>query len=259
MLHDEVSPDPGMIDRFRQWITEASKSQFRQNVIWFTALSGFERALALVQTALISNALGITEYGVYGLLCVAIGYVASNAAFQLGLTATVFVSKYRETEKAKAAGVIAVVSPQMPLSIGNLRSVREIANSYGLALTVLTDPHVADARFARNASRTLALRGSLLHYPTVHTYLGGVLDPRVIYGAKSVESYQSLLRQLVESSPTASRTGSEAGCVGLDPLRRRGESRLARISGFASRQVRSPTAASSCGVCRECRPRPPHT
>jgi O-antigen/teichoic acid export membrane protein len=110
MLNDEVSPDPGLIDRFRQWITVASKSQFSQNVFWFTALSGFERALALVQTALISNALGITEYGVYGLLFGTIGLVASNAGFQMGLTATVFVSKYRETEKAKAAGVIAVVS-----------------------------------------------------------------------------------------------------------------------------------------------------
>jgi O-antigen/teichoic acid export membrane protein len=95
MLNDEVSP---------------SKSQFRQNAIWFTALTGFERALALVQTALIANALGKTEYGVYGLLFVYIGYIASNAGFQLGLTATVFVSRYRETEKAKAAGVVAVVS-----------------------------------------------------------------------------------------------------------------------------------------------------
>jgi O-antigen/teichoic acid export membrane protein len=110
MLNDEVSPDPGLIDRFRQWITNATKSQFRQNVFWFTALSGFEKALALVQTALISNALGRTEYGVYGLLFGTIGFFASNAGFQMGLTATVFVARYRETEKAKAAGVIAVVS-----------------------------------------------------------------------------------------------------------------------------------------------------
>ena len=92
MLNDEVSPE------------------FRQNVIWFTALTGFERALALVQTALISNALGITEYGVYGLLFGTIGLFASNAGFQMGLAATVFVARYRDTEKAKAAGVIAVVS-----------------------------------------------------------------------------------------------------------------------------------------------------
>ncbi|MEO6222975.1 MAG: oligosaccharide flippase family protein [Vicinamibacterales bacterium] len=110
MLNDEVSPDPGMIDRFRQWIANASRSEFSQNVAWFTALSGFERVLQLVQTVLISNALGITEYGVYGLIFGTIGYVASNAGFQMGLTATVFVAKYRETEKAKAAGVIAVVS-----------------------------------------------------------------------------------------------------------------------------------------------------
>ena len=110
MLNDEVSPDPGLIDRFRLWVGEASKSRFRQNVVWFTALSGFERVLALVQTALISNGLGTTEYGVYGLLFGTIGLVASNAGFQMGLTATVFVSKYRDTDKAKAAGVISVVS-----------------------------------------------------------------------------------------------------------------------------------------------------
>ena len=110
MLNDEVSPDPGLIDRFRLWVAEASRSRFRQNVVWFTGLSGFERAIALVQTALISNALGITEYGVYGLLFGTIGLVASNAGFQMGLTATVFVSRYRETDKAKTAGVIAVVT-----------------------------------------------------------------------------------------------------------------------------------------------------
>lgn len=110
MLNDEVSPDPGLIDRFRIWIASASRSRFGQNVVWFTALSGFERVIALVQTALISNGLGITEYGVYGLIFSTIGLVASNAGFQMGLTATVFVAKYREKEKAKAAGVIAVVS-----------------------------------------------------------------------------------------------------------------------------------------------------
>jgi O-antigen/teichoic acid export membrane protein len=110
MLNDEVSPDPGLIDRFRLWVAEASKSRFKQNVFWFTALTAFERAIALVQTALITNGLGTTEYGVYGLLFGTIGLVASSAGFQMGLTATVFVAKYRDTDKARAAGVISVVS-----------------------------------------------------------------------------------------------------------------------------------------------------
>src|SRR5688572_28811509 len=86
-----------------------SRNTFDLNALWFTALSGSERVIALVQTVLISNALGITEYGVYGLLISTIGTAASVVALQMGLTATVFVARYRETDKAKAAGVIAVV------------------------------------------------------------------------------------------------------------------------------------------------------
>jgi O-antigen/teichoic acid export membrane protein len=110
MLDDELSPAPGTFERFRQWVANASRSRFGQNAVWFTALTGFERVLAMAQTALIANAIGITEYGVYLFLFGTVGMVAANAGFQMGLTATVFVSKYRETEKAKAAGVIAVVS-----------------------------------------------------------------------------------------------------------------------------------------------------
>ena len=86
-----------------------SQNTFDLNAVWFTALTGFERVIALAQTVMISRALGITEYGVYGFLFTTIGTVASIIALQMGLTATVFVSKYRETDKVKAAGVIATV------------------------------------------------------------------------------------------------------------------------------------------------------
>jgi O-antigen/teichoic acid export membrane protein len=64
----------------------------------------------MIQTILIARALGITEYGVYGLLFGTIGLVASTAGLQMGLTATVFVARYKQSEQAMAASVIAVVS-----------------------------------------------------------------------------------------------------------------------------------------------------
>jgi len=84
-------------------------SDFSRNAAWFTLLSGLERGVAVVQTILISRALGIAEYGVYGLLFASIGFAASVAGLQMGLTATVFISKYRAAERHKAAAVISIV------------------------------------------------------------------------------------------------------------------------------------------------------
>lgn len=63
----------------------------------------------MVQTVLIARALGITEYGVYGLLFGTIGLVASVVGLQMGLTATVFVARYRDQQQAQAAAVITQV------------------------------------------------------------------------------------------------------------------------------------------------------
>ncbi len=91
-------------------IAELGRSSFGRNVFWFTGLSAFERLFAVAQTVLISRALGITEYGIYGLLFGTIGFVASVVGLQMGLTATVFIAKYRDMEKTKAAAVISIVS-----------------------------------------------------------------------------------------------------------------------------------------------------
>ncbi|MCK9538425.1 oligosaccharide flippase family protein [Dokdonella sp.] len=87
-----------------------ARSEFQRNTLWFTGLTGAQRAAAMVQTILIARALGITEYGVYGLLFGTIGLVASTAGLQLGLAGTVFVARYKEREPVKAAAVISVVS-----------------------------------------------------------------------------------------------------------------------------------------------------
>lgn len=97
-----------MILKLRSLIALATGSEFGRNAIWFTGLSAFERLIAVIQTILISRALGITEYGVYGLIFGTIGFIASVAGLQMGLTATVFVAKYRVAEKAKAAAIITI-------------------------------------------------------------------------------------------------------------------------------------------------------
>ena len=70
-----------------------------KNMSWLTLVSGVERVAAVLQTVLVARALGITDYGVYGLIFGTIGLAASITGLQLGLTATVFVARYRDSEK----------------------------------------------------------------------------------------------------------------------------------------------------------------
>ncbi len=140
----------------------------------------------------------------------------------------------------RRCGLIAIVSPGMPLSISNLRNVSRIAQAHEIALTVLLDPHAADERAAndlsefapagnallRNESRTLGLNGGLLHYPSLHVFIEGRLAPEVIYGAKSIESYEALLSQVVASTELSSsaRESNDAKCAGLAGLRQNASS-----------------------------------
>jgi O-antigen/teichoic acid export membrane protein len=87
-----------------------SERSLLKNMSWLTLISGVERVAAVLQTVLLARALGITEYGVYGLIFGTIGLAASIAGLQMGLTGTVFVARYRNTEKSKARFVIAFVN-----------------------------------------------------------------------------------------------------------------------------------------------------
>jgi O-antigen/teichoic acid export membrane protein len=84
-----------------------SKINLLKNMSWLTLISGVERVAAVLQTVLVARALGMTDYGIYGLIFGTIGLAASVAGLQMGLTATVFVARYRDAEKGKAAFVIA--------------------------------------------------------------------------------------------------------------------------------------------------------
>lgn len=85
------------------------RSRFARDAALLTGVTAIERLAALAQTVLIARALGIVEYGVYGLLFTSIGLVSSVAGLQMGLTATVLVARFRDNEKAKAAAVISHV------------------------------------------------------------------------------------------------------------------------------------------------------
>lgn len=99
-----------MASWIRSTLGRIRASRFSTDVIWLTALSGIERVAAVIQTVLVARALGISEYGVYGLLFGTLGFVASVAGLQMGLTATVYIAKYRQHEKAKVALVIQYVT-----------------------------------------------------------------------------------------------------------------------------------------------------
>lgn len=101
---------PAFVKEPRAEFTRLRGSSFVQNVAWVTGLSGVERIAALIQTIIIARALGITEYGVYGLLFGTIGFTASIMGMQMGLTATVFIARYKETNKAKAKRIILYVN-----------------------------------------------------------------------------------------------------------------------------------------------------
>src|SRR5262249_56644502 len=55
------APEPRALD-------DSTDSGLIKNIAWLTLVSGVERGAALVQAVLIARAIGITDYGVYGLI-----------------------------------------------------------------------------------------------------------------------------------------------------------------------------------------------
>jgi O-antigen/teichoic acid export membrane protein len=73
---------------------------------WTVFATSFERLIALAQSFFIARLLGADEYGRYGLVYATAGLIASLAGLQLGLTATVHVSKFARTDPEFAGGVV---------------------------------------------------------------------------------------------------------------------------------------------------------
>jgi len=73
---------------------------------WTALAMGFERLVALAQSFIVARTLGAEEFGRYGLIYATAGLIASLAGLQLGLTATVYVSKHASSEPETAGGVV---------------------------------------------------------------------------------------------------------------------------------------------------------
>jgi len=123
-------------------------SSFARNASWSIGLSLTERLIALLQTIVISRAVGMTEYGVYGLLFSTVGLVSSVAGFSMGLAAAIYVSRYRHTDKYKVAGVITVV-----------QRYAWLACSVPLLLSVLFAGDLASALFRDSKYQFVVLLG----------------------------------------------------------------------------------------------------
>lgn len=129
---------------------------------WVTLVSVFERLASLLQTLLAARVLGIHDYGIYGLLFGTIGLTASIVGVQMGLTATVFVARYRDHDKVKAAAVI--------------RFVGRFGGAVSLLLLVLTIPFVEPLTrwlVGDGTVRGAVLAGCVL---VVLSIIGGVQD-----------------------------------------------------------------------------------
>jgi O-antigen/teichoic acid export membrane protein len=91
---------------WRAAIARWKGSRFARDAALLTLVSAAERAAALAQTVIVARVLGIVDYGVYGLLFSSIGFVASVTGLQMGLTATVLVSRYRVGSPERVAAVM---------------------------------------------------------------------------------------------------------------------------------------------------------
>lgn len=77
-----------------------------KNVAWTTGALAFERGLSLIQALYVARLLGVELFGKYGLLFSTVGIISGLAGLQLGLTASVHISRYRGADQEKAAAVM---------------------------------------------------------------------------------------------------------------------------------------------------------
>jgi O-antigen/teichoic acid export membrane protein len=109
-----------------------------------------------VQTVLVARAVGVTEYGVYGLLVGTVGLAASVAGLQMGLTATVFVARHRLHEKAKAAFAIRFAI-RFALGVGAVLLFASLPCAELIARWLIGNPDAAPAVAAACVLTVLAL------------------------------------------------------------------------------------------------------
>jgi O-antigen/teichoic acid export membrane protein len=121
-----------------------SRRAIARNVSWLTLASVLERLAALLQAVLVARALGVTGYGIYGLLVGTIGLAASIAGLQMGLTATVFIARYRTHEKARASHALRFAN-RFAAGVGVVFLLAALPFSERIAIWLLKTPDATHA------------------------------------------------------------------------------------------------------------------
>lgn len=133
-----------------------SKRALARSVSWLTVASVAERVAGLLQAVLIARALGVTEYGVYGLLVGTVGFAASIAGLQMGLTATVFVARHRTHDKGKATYAIRFAN-RFAAGIGVVFLLLTLPFSKPIAVWLLKSPDATQAVAAASIFTVLSI------------------------------------------------------------------------------------------------------
>lgn len=89
----------------RLWSDHAIRALFK-GVAWTGGAAALDRLIGLIQAYYVARLLGIELFGKYGLLFTTVALVSMVTGLQLGLTATVQISRYRTTQPARAAAVM---------------------------------------------------------------------------------------------------------------------------------------------------------
>lgn len=89
----------------RIWSDHSVRALFR-GVAWTGGAAAIERLVGLVQAYYVARLLGIDAFGKYGLLFTTIALVSMVTGLQLGLTATVQISRYLTSRPHRAAAVM---------------------------------------------------------------------------------------------------------------------------------------------------------
>jgi len=120
-------------------------------------------------------------------------------------------------------GLILAWSPNMPLSQQMIKNTQKVAESKGIALTLVVDPHASDQTIAKavadnhliNASRKiesleLIFQGMTTHYPSLLSFNNGEISSPVVPGVV----VEPLVKNFVEEYVT--HAGSSASVVSLN-------------------------------------------
>ncbi|WP_313672144.1 oligosaccharide flippase family protein [Sphingobacterium multivorum] len=98
----------GLLDKISRVLSNDLNKRIFGHSFWILAGNVISKLTLLIATILISRFLGKDEYGQFGIIKSTILMFAVFAGLELGITATKYISQYRETNKAKVEKIVGV-------------------------------------------------------------------------------------------------------------------------------------------------------